>query len=163
MKKIYKAVEIGLLGFAVLLNVYHAIPIEIQQNIPFLNQGVVIATSLFAGTTSGVMLYFDSFITKLKQTQETKDVKSLEGILSLLKEVDRLSNLVKEDKKERTNINILSNNLNLQLEQLINMFKVDLSIKRDDVLINEHAKELIDNILGKGEEHEENEQEKNTL
>lgn len=163
MTKIYKTIEVGLLAFAVLLNGYHALPPEIQMSIPLLNQGVVIATSLFASSISGGMLYFDSFITKLKQTQEVKDTKSLESILSLLKEVDKLSNIVKNDQVERKNINILSNNLNLQLEQLIDMFKVDLSIKRDDTLISQHAQTLIDNILGKGENNEEKEQETSNL
>lgn len=142
-KKLFNIVTYTMLFYSIFGALYVAIP-QLQEFLPWLTLPTVVVSGGFTGVLGSAGLAVQSFLNKARQQADVQFM----GLVDYLEKVSvKINDVLEENKKLRSDIIKSNSNLDLSVKRNNELQETNLKIKKDDILIDDKTKELLEAIL----------------
>lgn len=159
MKKLLTIIAYALFGITIVNGVYLALPTELQEQIPYINRFSSVVLGATSGAFGTALVYLLNWVKATDNNSVDRTLALVENykqveskIVSSIDSIKELKEVVKGFQNEVGNLKSEIATLRQENNYLTKLNEVSLNIKRDDMLISEKAKEIINKALGDNNE-----------
>lgn len=142
-KKLFNIVTYTMLFYSIFAAIYAAVP-QLQEALPWLTLPTIVVSGGFTGVLGSAGLVVQSFLTKARQEADTQFL----GLVDYLEKVSiKINDVLEENKRLRSDIIKSNESLDLSVKRNNELQETHLKIKKDDILIDEKSKQLLEEVL----------------
>ena len=141
--KIFNIVTYSMLFYSIAGAVYVAFP-QIQELIPTLTIPTVAVSGAFTALLGSAGLVVQAFLYKARQQADTQFLDIMKYQKTITEHVD---NILEQNKKLQNELTDSYNKLKKEVKRNNQLQTAHLEVKRSDILIDEKAKKLLEEVL----------------
>lgn len=148
IRKVFTVLAYALIVFSITSAVWVTLPDEIKNQVPQVNDWIAIISGVITLLLGGGGLTVQAF---LQNSEKKSDVKINLLASNYLQVVDELKLLRKEKEQDRLEKELLRKSIG----NITKLVEVDLETKLSNPLIEEKAKQIIQGVLNRGDDDEQ--------